>query len=600
MQYIEQLKGFIQYEIAIVMVLAVLSLVGKSCLKMFRVENEDNGIDDRLFLAPAIGAAVFSLPLVLLAHHGVAISSRIVWSVVVLLVLPLALGQIWNVKKSRPSSSLLIFQLRSWSVIPVAAAIGLLPYVQLMIKPEFPAGFGTSATWTNNDLGVYIQMATNVGSAGIRDAGLVTGWNAGLQASFDHPAAHSFFVAVARILDREPYQVGIVLIATIIAMILLGSVFVVRQLSQSKRYSLLLISSLVVINPPVVAAVSNFFYPQLFSLSIVIGYLGLAMSTSRNIETTWSPVLLGLISAAVFLISVEIAAMMIPLVSVFIFATGPRNQWRKLVVRVVGAHLFVFGIFFVVENDLFKSQLDVLTKLSGSGVAGWKSNFVSPSMIFGLVPNQYAGPYSSATRLFDVVILVALATICITKVVQLRRNAHIALALLTLIGLVTVAVRKWGVDGYQTWKLITSLTPLLMLLVLSLLLVTKNKERSTSAIVIAMFTVGATFSWTGSIWKESEVSSFINEDLAQIMNLEKTSTQTGLNVLLAPFFETMAASVISGAPTRLSSPTYFSKGDPILFRCTITTEEKLNLLPNHGPIEAQRGPYVLVGTPACD
>jgi hypothetical protein len=32
-----------------------------------------------------------------------------------------------------------------------------------MVKPGFPSGFGTSATWTNNDLGAYIKMATNVG-----------------------------------------------------------------------------------------------------------------------------------------------------------------------------------------------------------------------------------------------------------------------------------------------------------------------------------------------------------------------------------------------------------------------------------------------------
>jgi hypothetical protein len=601
MQYLEQLKGFVQYEIAIILVLAVLATVGKSLLGLFQVEETDSGWSDDLLLAPSVGAAVLSLPLVLLAHHGVGISSRIVWSVLSILMLPLAVSKVRGFKKSKPALSDLTFHWRRWSVLPLAATVGLLPYLQLMVKPDFPAGFGTSATWQNNDLGAYIQMATNVGKSGVRDAGLVTGWNAGLQASFDHPAAHSFFAAVARILNRQPYQVGIVLMASIIATVLLGATFVIRQLSQSKQYSLIIIAVLVVMNPPVVASICNFFYPQLFSLSIVIGYIGLALIASRSTQKIWSWILLALLSASVFLISVEIAVMMIPLATIFVLANIPRIFWNQIVVKIAVAHMVVLGFFFITEFDLFKSQFNVLTKLSSSGVAGWKANFVSPSMIFGLVPNQYSGPYSSGTRLFDAFILVALFAICSIKVVHSRRNLPLVATLFSILGLVTIATQKWGIDGYQTWKLVTALTPFFMLVLLSLLLVTRNSEKSGFAIAIAMFTVGATFSWSGAIWKDAQRSSYINEDLAQVLNLEETSTQKGLNVFLAPFFETMAASVISGAPTGMISPTYqLNRGQPILYRCTITTIDKLPLLPEHGPIVAQRGQYVLVGTPTCD
>ena len=601
MQYIEQLKGFVQYEIAIIFVLAVLATVGKSLLGLFQVEETHGGRGDHLLLAPIVGAAVFSLPLVLLAHHGVAISSRIVWLLLLILVLPLAVRLVCDLSTSQITSFRLSSNWRNLSVLPLAALVGLLPYIQLMVKPGFPTGFGTSTTWTNNDLGAYIQMATNVGKSGVRDAGLITGWNVGLQASFDHPSAHSFFAAVARILNRQPYQVGIVLMAVVVALIFLGAISVVRQLSPSKSYSLLLVSALVVINPPVVASICNFFYPQLFSLSIVFGYVGLALMICRDPKNRWGSVFLALLSSGVFLISVEIAAMMIPLVSIFVLVNNPRNLWKQIVLRIAGAHTAVFGIFLLAERDLFKSQFDVLTKLSSSGVAGWKSNFASPSMIFGLAPNQYSGPYSSGTRLFDALILLTLIVICIVRVVQNRKNSIVVVSLFSLFGLVVVATKRWGIDGYQTWKLITALTPFFMLLLLVLLLVTKNKEKSVSAIAVAMFTIGATFSWTGSIWKDGQASSYINVDLAQVLNLEKTSTQTGLNVFLAPYFETMAASVISGAPTRMVSPHYqLGQGQPILYRCTITTVDKLPLLPEHGPIVAQRGQYVLVGTPACD
>ena len=332
----------------------------------------------------------------------------------------------------------------------------------------------------------------------------------------------------------------------------------------------------------------------------MIGYTGLALIASRNAQNFLTSILLALLSTSVILISVEIAAMMIPLATIFVLACSPRIFWNQVIARIAGAHIAVLGFFFVTEFDLFKSQFDILTKLSGSGVAGWPSNFVSPSMIFGLAPNQYSGPYSSGTRLFDALILLALLAICITKVVHNRKNIPLVAALFSMLGLVVIATQKWGIDGYQTWKLITALTPFFMLVLLSLLLVTRNNEKSVFMVAVAMFTVGATFSWTGAIWKDGQPSGYIGQDLAQILNLEKTSTQTGLNVFLAPFFETMAASVISGAPTRMVSPTYTQQGQPILYRCTITTTDKLPFLPDHGPIAAQRGQYVLVGTPVCD
>lgn len=599
-QYFDQLKGFLQYGTAIVFVLGIFSFVGKSCLSLFQI-TRNLGQNQKLdLLAPSIGAAAISLPLVYVAQRGVAISNFVVWLVIVLLGLPLAVRKILSTKQRIDLTSRITSNIRLWSIYPLAAAAGLVPYMQLLVKPGFPAGFGTSATWTNNDLGVYIQMATNVGKSGVRDAGLVTGWNAGLQASFDHPSAHSFFVAVARILNREPYQVGIVLMATIVAIIFLASTFVVQNLSKSQHHSILLASGLVVINPPLVAAVTNFFYPQLFSISIVIGYLGLAIVVCRNRQSTWGPGLLAFLTTAVLLVSVEIAAVLIPLVTLFVFAMSPRNLWKNIFLKITGSHLVILSLLYLLNRELLQSQIDVLFKLSGSGVAGWKSNFVSPSMIFGLTPNQFAGPYSSGTRLLDAFIFFAIVAICVTKVYQERKNSLLVLSLSTLIGLTAFAIRKWGVDGYQTWKLITSLTPFFMLLFISLLLKARGKEKSIVAVAVAMFTVGATFNWTGSIWKDGEVSSYLNQHLAEILRLKKTSTQTGLNVLLAPYFETMAASVISGAPSRLSSPNYFNGGEPIYYRCTVTTEDKLSLLPGHGPIVAKKGPYILVGTPECD
>lgn len=599
--YVEQFIGFFHYFIAVLFVLIVLSIVGKSCLTFFKISRKSQTWNSERLLAPAIGAAVLSLPMVVVAHHGIGVSGRIVWASVFVLSLP----QLIRCFRTFSSESFSIRRIRSelskWKFLPIATVIGLVPYLQLFVKAEFPVRFGTSATWTNNDLGAYIQMATNVSNAGIRDAGLVTGWNAGLQASFDHPSAHTFFATVAQILNRQPYQVGIVLMATVISMMVLAATFLIRRISKSEGLPLILISTLVAINPPVVASVCNFFYPQLFSISLVLAYAGLVLIFANDIQLKFTPLLLALLATAIFLISVEIAAILIPLVGIFVLMICQKNLRRKLVINVVGGQVIIFGIFLIFERDLFMSQFEVLTKLSASGVAGWRANFVSPSMVFGLAPAQFSGPYTSGIRLLDALFLITLFVVSVVKVIQNRGNFPLATAIVTLLGLVLLAVKRWGIDGYQTWKLITALTPMFMVLILSILLITRNNKNSVSALAISMFTVGATFTWSADVWNDGQSTSYINEDLAQILTLDRTSNQTGLNILLAPFFETMAASVISGAPSRMASPNYyFFEGQEILYRCTVTTTDKLSLLQNHGPIVARQGQYVVVGTPACD
>jgi hypothetical protein len=161
-------------------------------------------------------------------------------------------------------------------------------------------------------------------------------------------------------------------------------------------------------------------------------------------------------------------------------------------------------------------------------------------------------------------------------------------------------VQKWGIDGYQTWKLITTLAPFLMILLFIVLLSITSKGVPSAWLLIPLITVGATFSWSGSIWKEP-AASYLNKDLAQITQSAEIRRQVKLNVLIEPFFETMAASVMSGVPSRMSSPTYsFFEGQTLLHGCTLATDETLKTIRNHGPIVARRGQYVLVGTPACD
>lgn len=598
-QYFLQLKSFVEYGAAVTILLIIFSTIGNSVLALFGL-NKNSDTTNLWLVTPVVGASITSLPLVILAQREIAISSRNVWVLIVFFLSPSIYVLVAQLRSRSLWESIQTIDWQRVIYFPIAAIVGLVPYLQLMVQPAFPLGFGTSATWQNNDLGAYIQMATNVGKSGIKDAGLINGWNAGLQASFDHPSAHSFFAAVARILNCQPFQIGIVLMATVLAMMLLAAVSVINQISHSAKRNSILIGSLVVINPPVVAALCNFFYPQLFSISIVIGYLGIALTIFRERQTFLGLLLLSLVTLSVSLISVEISVIMIPLVAVLALAINHDVSWKLIAAKVSTVQLCVYGVFFIFERDLFSSQFEVLTKISSSGVAGWNSNFVSPSMIFGFTPNQYSGPYSGGTRFFDALILIALLVVCIWKTLQNRNNIVLSSSIFLLIGIVCVAVSRWGIDGYQTWKLITSLTPLFMLLVMSILLVTKNFEKSVAAVAISMLSVGATFSWTGFVWNDAQTSSYINADVIAVTHSEIAKRQSGINILLAPYFETMAASVMSGVPSDLSSPTYqFTSGQELKFDCTLTTVDKISTLKNPGAIVRQQGKYLLIGTPKC-
>jgi hypothetical protein len=594
-----QLTGYLQYFGAVLFLLSVLSLLGFSALVVVRSHLQIS-TSELLLVAPVIGIAVLTIPMTMLASYEIGISSTWVWAFIAFMY-SLALVAIF-LKHEYGLVKTLFFQsgkkLYFWGI---GIVVGFVPYSALMMQSGFPMGFGTSATWTNNDLGIYIQMATNVGRAGVADVGLIEGWNAGLQASFDHPGSHALFASISRILHREPFQVGIVLMATIMAVMFLAAVAVVSRLVKREVSPSLMIGAMfVVVNPPLIAAATNFFFPHLASIGLSIGFLALLLIFAETEVSRGGFLLLACLTAATVLISVEISVVMMSLVSLFVFSRKTAISRSSLVIHLVVSHVLVLGLGLILRFSVFKSQFDVMTRISDSGVAGWKTNFVSPSMLFGLVPTQFGGPYSAGVRFWDLLFMLGLLVVLIVLTYKKKIDSSIALTIVALCCFVAVGVQKWGIDGYQTWKLITTLAPFLMILLFIVLLSITSKGVPSAWLLIPLITVGATFSWSGSIWKEP-AASYLNKDLAQITQSAEIRRQVKLNVLIEPFFETMAASVMSGVPSRMSSPTYsFFEGQTLLHGCTLATDETLKTIRNHGPIVARRGQYVLVGTPACD
>ena len=595
------LFGHSQYVIAIASSVILYAVLGV-CVLQISIGRKIEEKLDHLLLSPAIGIATLCISSSVMGKWEIPVSSRnIFFLYIVLIVAAVITG--WRNKKIQISNWITRSHLsKAVLFLVVAVLVGFVPYYQLMMHQDFLPGFGTSATWTNNDLGAYLQMATNVVHSGFNNAGFIDGWDAGFQASFDHPAAQSFFAASSQLLLREPFQMGIVVVSSLLASLFMAGVVVARRISHQIPPSWTVVTSAaIVVNPAIFGLVANFFFAQLLAICLTMCIFALGVLYMKKDWTLQFMFLLSLAVFAIFLTSPEIAIILvIPIVFVSILQL-PRQAWIKTSFKFVGAFL-LFGLLLRIgSGSLISDQLAVLQRNTGSGVAGWESNFLSPTALLGFAPTQLAGPYSSGTRVLDA-LLIGFGLIILFKMTAAKRINWRAFSFLCIFLFPVIpAVVKWGSTGYQTWKIITTLVPFIGIALWS---IGKSQDRDTAAPIkqyLSLLVVGATIAWVGFVWRETAPTSYINRDAAGVSLSAEMKKQSGVNILVAPFFETMALSVIPGRPSHISSPSYqFPNGQPLKYGCTLTTKERVKDIPNAGKIVHERGVYVLIGTPKCD
>ena len=591
--------GLLQYVIAVSMLLVITGVVGLSIILIFSAKSSVASTDF-LLLSPVLGLSAISMSSLFFASHGFGVNTKLLWVIVVLIATSALLRQRWlagTVKfPSGVNSSLKI------SVFLICASIvGLAPYLQLFINSRFPTGFGTSASWTNNDLGAYIQMATNVIKSGHRDAGFVDGWNAGLQASFDHPAAQSLYASLSQTLFRQPFQMGIVVMATVLSSLFFATIVVARNLTQRASSMVVMFSiAFVVVNPALVAATANFFFAQILAVALTMGVFAYALVLVQEEHSVVVYLPLTILSIAVVFTSIEISVVMVPLVLLFALMTAPRKILAQQVLKISVTHLGSLAVVTVLLFKILNSQINVLRRTTIGGVAGWTSNYTSVTALVGMAPTQLGGPYSQGVRTLDFLIIGVFLIVVLRLIKSRVINLAALLSVILLTLLLVVAFAKWGVSGYQTWKLISTVFPFFGILIWSINGSRESSNQLGTRGVISLLMMGATLSWSGYIWKDAQLSSFINPDVAEVALSESAHRQDGINILLAPFFETMAVSAMTGIRSNMSSPTYqFSSGQGLTYGCTITTVDKVGAIVNAGPIVHQRGNYVLVGSPKC-
>jgi hypothetical protein len=595
------LLGHAQYVAGVALLIVVYALIGL-CVLQIVVGKAINENLDYLLLSPGLGVATLCISSVILGKWGVPVSS----GNLLLLFLGLVAAAASTCRRDRD------IRISKWITGPpsaqfvrfliIAVLIGLAPYYQLMNHPGFVAGFGTSATWTNNDLGAYLQMASNVVHSGFHNAGFIDGWNAGFQASFDHPAAQTLFAASSQLLFRDPFQMGIVVVSALLGSLFMTGIVLARRLSHRiPSFWTVVTSAAIVVNPAVFAMVANFFFAQLLAICLVMCAFALGVLCIHRSMTWQLMSLLSLVSFASFLTSPEIAIVLVPPILVVCVLQLQPDVWFKTISRLVGTHLLFGLVLRIVSGSLLFDQVAVLRRNTGGGVAGWKANLLSPTALLGFAPTQLSGPYSTGTRILDALVI-SIALIVIVRFAVIRKlNWKAFFFLSVFLFPILPAILKWGSDGYQTWKLLTTLVPFVGITLWSIGKLQDHNAFSPIQQYLSLLVIGATIAWVGFVWRETSSTSYINRDAAGVSLSVQMKRQTGVNILVAPYFETMALSVVSGRPTHISSPSYqFPNGQPIKYGCTLTTKDRVKDLTNAGEIVHERGVYVLIGTPKCD
>lgn len=595
----------LQYLLAVLFALVVFATIGLLLLRAawpgVRAEKRH-----QMLLAPGIGMATVTLATTMVSRYEIGISARLTWSVIAGITF-VAGAVAWRRRDRSVLSVAAPVDSGTWwrSVwwLPMGSLVGLVPYAQLFLKDLIPAGYLTSATWTNNDLGAYLLTSTNVQYAGIGNAGLVAGIDVGKWARFDHPAAHVLFSTISGIFGTEPHKVGIVYMAIAIAVLWCASIVVVENLSYRRlSASRALLLAVAVINVGIVSTVANFFVSQVVTIAYLIVIFGVTCIAMKGSMGTGFPIVLAPIALASFLTSPEVTVPLAPLL--VIVCVLHTKAWRDPRQLAVTSAVFVACIALVaaVRWEMISSQFEVVARNAGFAEAGWKSNFFSFAMLGGFVPTQFGGPFAKSVHVLDVLILAVLIGWLIRRVIAGTSGAGIPFGVSALAAMLVVGAARWGTDAYRTWKMVVTCSPFFVLLLLALAWKsgTGASRADSVSVAVCLIVIGASFAWTGEIWKSAGPSSYVNSDLASLATTPEARRQTELNIYVAPYFETMAAASVAGDRTLMASPSYFLPfGQPLRPGCTLTTKQNLANLKDVGPVIARRGNYLLVGTPRC-
>lgn len=512
---------------------------------------------------------------------------------------------IFEIRKNRRGKFRLTIEGLRTSLTPIMvySAAALVPFYTFLNQYVSKNFILTSASKYNADLGMYLQMSSNLITHGFNDNGKVVGANVGALARFDHPGAHAALAGKSQILGLLPHQTGIIASSCLLAIVGLCVHQIIRGNQKVNDWRLYLVGLWVIVNPLVTEMSNQFFYAQLLTAVMMLGLLSLGQRFVIYRETgNFS--LIFLLAVSAFVTSPEVAVMLITIFAVPLCYTylsgGPISLSMRPNTQTIKS-IAVVLIFFVIAYPFVLEEIQVLRRTAEVGIAGWSSSVLSPIGWMGLSPGSYFFSSTTLENALGVLLVVAIVGVATRLLFSLQEDANtkllISMFLVALVVLVSMAL-IYGLSEYQTWKTAISLTPVL---IVGLVTVLNSWNRTKKNVLLFVcVAVGAGLASSSINWTEITQRNYVSQDLIAITRSIEYQSVTKIDVDLSPKLETMLAIPLLKGEVNLVSQSYLNpQRNARKFTCLLTRASKAKVLGLMDDLIVQRGKYVIVGKNNC-
>ena len=611
---------WLKYPVTTACLIAFLTVIGLPAFAIVRRRLPDWG----LLLAPNLGLAWAIVLVSWYARLGETLHWWVVWAAFAAaaaasIVIAIRAGVPERLSASPPSlRSAAGEALRYGGPWALGVAFVTAFLVPVITSPFEPSGFVTTFTLGNNDLGSYIAEATNVAKAGFANAGLFHGWDPGtspstFSANVDHTGADSLLALFGTAVGRPIWKVAQLGIMVALAGMYAACVALVRAAMPEARRGALVIAAFGATSFMVWYLIGQYFLAQIICLCLVLTQLAVIVGARDRLRDWRVVVTLTPLAAATWLASPELQAVFALLagaviVSGFLAAivTKSADPVRMLLARTaVVATSVSLGALLIAPfmGDL----IDRLHRVYGSaaGQVGWPIDMQNGVLLLLGYPDS-VGSHSALGWFAAIGAGLLLLGSMIWALVRRDRVGIAAGAFcFVLIAAATFGALRWTWAGYQSWKLIMTLSvPFLALAGVLILRPLRADHRRVALVVLAVL-VGVNLQSGARAWDGVRGSPqvldihSVDAGLAAFVQEPRVQRQRRLNIYLPTLFTTMIAPTMFGKEAALSSPSYISNGQPgeHPYACSLVDETMYRR--DLGTIAYSANGLLLVNTPRC-
>lgn len=604
--------AWVKYPLAAIVVTVFLAMLGLIPMLWARRSLPEWGT----LLTPLLGMAWLSVGLSWYAHLHWPLRTWALW-LLAIACLTVVATRIYR-RHSKAEIRALLSDRRelaraAWdSSGPWLAGIAVIALCMVPIFEAQPgsSGFLTTFTLANNDVGTYVAEATNLARSGFGNAGVFFAYNPGtgdrFAASYDHTATQVYLAAVSSVLGGSAWKTAQVALLVEFAGVFAAATMLARALLGRRPTASLVVAGVAAGNVLVLYLAGHFFAAQLLCLAMSIAQLALVIGARDRLTEPRIVVTLATLGAACALSSPEqqvitLALLAVVLVASCVYRPGT-NLRRALTQSLLGlAAATALSLLLVIPfiNDL-RTRVQVVSQ---HGVYGWVLDLHDAPLTMLGYPERLGEP---ATGLGTATIIILAVLLAVSLALAIRRGntqgvaAGIVLAILG--AAMTIGSLHYGFSGYQSWKLIMTLSvPALVAGFVLLASVYDTRMVLTVAVAVAALNLAAgARQWSDAVDAQGIRPHSVTNDLATFLRSTEVQRQDAINVDLPQRFSTMIAPAVFDKVAALSSVSSWSlsKPGPRPYACTLVDANSYN--PDLGPVVYAKHGYLLVATPRCN